>query len=133
LSRNPQGPLSGRIQQYVERLIQSRTDIFDEGNRKRHAPGEFIDELDPAKRARFGPDGPHIRIPPLPPGQTSYAQLYTLADDEGLTTFDVQQLPVEMIVQITLPVLQTIEKEIFDETVNVCSHCPYFKFNANYS
>jgi symplekin len=109
-------------------------DIFDEGNRKRHAPGELLDDLDPIKRARLGPDGTlavNIRIPPLPPGPTSFAQLYTLADDEGLTTFDVQQLPVEMIVQITMPVLQRIDKEIFDETINVCSHHPDIKPDSN--
>src|SRR5256885_7588492 len=44
--------------QYLDRIMQSRMDIFDEGNRKRGPPLDPNDSLDPSKRARLGLDGP---------------------------------------------------------------------------
>ncbi|KAI9871477.1 MAG: hypothetical protein M1830_002877 [Pleopsidium flavum] len=117
--RNPNGPMAGRIQQYLERVNQSSMEIFNEPSRKRGAPSEPTDGLDNAKRARLGagiPDRPNI--PPLPPGPTSFAQLYTLTSDEGLTSFDVQQLPIELVVKITLPVLYRIDHNVLGGIIN---------------
>ncbi|KAI9722592.1 MAG: hypothetical protein M1812_001523 [Candelaria pacifica] len=121
--RNPSGPLAGRIQQYVERLMQSRIDIFDEGSRKRAAPSEPTDGLDNAKRARLGadistPSHTTLSIPPLPPGPTSIAQLYTLTSDQGLATFDVQQLPIDLVARITIPVLHRIDQGSLEQAIN---------------
>ncbi len=94
-------------------------DIFQEHSRKRGAPTEPTDGLDNVKRARLGagiPDRPSI--PPLPPGPTSIAQLYTLTSDEGLTSFDVQQLPIDLIVKITLPVLFRIDQNVLGDAIN---------------
>ncbi|KAI9846489.1 MAG: hypothetical protein M1837_003909 [Sclerophora amabilis] len=120
---NPEGPLAARIQQYVERIVRSRAEIFDDINRKRPAPSEPTDGLDAAKRARLGADvsgQPESRIvaPPLPPGPVSFAQLFTLTSDEALNTFDVQQLPIHMVVQITLPVMYRLEQGLLDATIN---------------
>lgn len=57
-------------------------------------------------------------IPPLPSGPTSIAQLYTLTGDEGLTSFDVTQLPIDLVVKITLPVLYRIDQGLLDEAIN---------------
>ncbi|KAI9702060.1 MAG: hypothetical protein M1836_001404 [Candelina mexicana] len=121
--RNPTGPLAGRIQQYIERLLQSRTDIFDEGSRKRAAPSEPTDGLDNAKRARLGADvstTPQFNpsMPPLPPGPTSVAQLYTLTSDQGLATFDVQQLPIDLVARITIPILHRVDQGSLDQAIN---------------
>ncbi|KAH0564790.1 hypothetical protein GP486_001819 [Trichoglossum hirsutum] len=94
--RNPTGPLAGRIQQHLDRLMQSRMDIFDEGSRKRVLPSEPTDGLDPSKRLRLGTDihgtpTPPLRLPPIPPlpmGPISFAQLFTLTADEELRSFD---------------------------------------------
>ncbi len=94
-------------------------DIFQEHNRKRGAPTEPTDGLDNVKRARLAagiPDRP--TIPPLPPGPTSIAQLYTLTSDEGLTSFDVQQLPIDLIVKITLPVLFRIDQNVLGDAID---------------
>jgi symplekin len=107
--------------------MQSRMDIFDEGNRKRMLPSEPTDVLDPSKRARLGADfhgtpTPPLRLPPIPPlpiGPTSIAQLFTLTADEELRNFDVQQLPIDLVVKITLPVLHRIDQRLLDEAVNV--------------
>ena len=119
MARNESGPFAGRIKQYVERLSQSRLEIFDEGNRKRAAPSEPTDGLDNAKRARLGAElTDRPKIPPLPPGPTSIAQLYTLTGEEGLTSFDVTQLPIDLVVRIALPVLQRIDHGLLDQAIN---------------
>ncbi|KAI9756161.1 MAG: hypothetical protein M4579_003974 [Chaenotheca gracillima] len=120
---NPEGPLASRIQQHIERLVRSRTELFDDINRKRPAPTEPTDGLDPAKRARLGahisgtPESRFV-VPPLPPGPTSIAQLFTLTDDEALSSFDVQQLPIDLVIQITLPVMYRLERGLLDGTIN---------------
>lgn len=108
--------------------MQSRMDIFDEGSRKRVLPSEPTDGLDPSKRVRLGADihetpTPPLRLPPIPPlpiGPTSIAQLFTLTTDEELRNFDVQQLPIDLVVKITLPVLHRIDQRLLDEALNVC-------------
>ena len=118
MSRNENGPFAARIKQHVDRLNQTRQEIFDEGARKRPAPSEPTDGLDNAKRARLGAEsGSRQKIPPLPPGPTSVAQLFTLSSEEGLTSFDVAQLPIELVVRITLPVLQRIDQRLLDEAI----------------
>jgi symplekin len=107
--------------------MQSRMDIFDEGNRKRLLPLDTTDGLDQSKRMRSGADfqgtsTPPLRLPPIPPlpvGPTSIAQLFTLTADEELRNFDVQQLPIDLIVKITLPVLHRIDQRLLDEALNV--------------
>lgn len=56
--------------------------------------------------------------PPLPSGPTSIAQLFTLSGDEGLTSFDVTQLPIDLVVRITLPVLHQINQLSLDEAID---------------
>lgn len=117
--RNDTGPLAARIKNHVDRLAQARIDIFDEGSRKRGLPSEPTDGLDNAKRVRLGADLPsRLNPPPLPSGPTSIAQLFTLSDDEGLTSFDVTQLPIDLVVRITLPVLHQISQSSLDEAMN---------------
>ncbi len=98
--------------------MQSRIDIFDEGNRKRGHPAEITDGLESAKRMRLGADIPGPGAPLLPPGPVSVAQLYTLTSDEGLASFDVTTLPIELVVRITLPVLHQINQASLDEAIN---------------
>ena len=117
--RNDTGPFAARIKNHVDRLAQARIDIFDEGSRKRGPPSEPTDGLDNAKRVRLGADLPsRLNPPPLPSGPTSIAQLFTLSDDEGLTSFDVTQLPIDLVVRITLPVLHQISQSSLDEAMN---------------
>ncbi|KAI1977768.1 hypothetical protein LOZ53_004874 [Ophidiomyces ophidiicola] len=118
IKRNPSHPLVGRIQQYIERIAQSRNEIFEEATRKRALPTEPTDLVDSAKRARLGVSTPpQLRVPPLPAGPTSYAQLFTLTEDVGLTSFDVKQLPADLLVKITVPVLQRIDAEALDQAI----------------
>lgn len=84
----------GKMQAYIERLMQSRFEVTEDASRKRALPIEPTDGLDNAKRARLDAmTPPLLKIPPLPPGPTSYDQLFTLTQDIGLSSFDVKQLP----------------------------------------
>ena len=118
--RNENGPFATRIKQHVDRLSQIRLEVFDESNRKRPAPTEPTDGLDSTKRQRLGAElsSPPKMPSPLPPGPVSVAQLFTLSSEEGLTSFDVTQLPIELIVRITLPVLQRISQQPLDDAIN---------------
>ena len=93
--------------------MQSRNDIFDEASRKRGAPSDL--PIDNAKRQKLAP-GPQ-KFPPLPPGPNSFAQLFTLTNDLGLTSFDVQQLPVDMVAKITGLVLTRIDQVALEAAV----------------
>lgn len=101
--------------------MQSRVDIYDEeGSRKRGLPSEPTDGLDSAKRARLDAETPPlIKIPPLPPGPISYAQLYTLTEDSGLSSFDVKQLPPDILVKIVIPILARIDQSAFSQAIDV--------------
>lgn len=91
-------------------------------NRKRSAPSEPTDGLDNAKRQRLGAEVPTPtqggRYPPLPPGPVSVAQLFTLTQDNGAKSFDVQQLPIDIVVRILVPIIGAIDKAKLDNAVN---------------
>lgn len=129
---DPQNPLAGRIQQYVERMMKSKTEIFDEASRKR-GPPEPIDGLDPSKRqklaAQMKPIAPNIVVPPLKPGQHTSAEVFTVTTDEALKTFDVSQLSEDLVVKIGITILQRIDADTLNQTVEVCIHAPLLPSN----
>jgi symplekin len=109
------------MQQHIERLMQSRLEAVDENSKKRGLPTEPTDGLDSTKRARLDAESPPLlKIPPLPPGPLSYAQLFTLTEDAGLSSFDVKQLPVDLLVKIVVPVLARVDLSTMHQAVDVC-------------
>ena len=121
LSRNPNHPLTGKMQQHIDRLMQSRLEVTDDASRKRGLPAEPTDGLDNAKRARLDAQMPPLlKVPPLPPGPTSYQQLFSITEDAGLSNFDVKQLPVELLVKILVPVLSRVDQSVMTQAVDVC-------------
>ncbi len=123
-SRNPNGALAPRIQQYVDRLNQSRLEVFDDNSRKRGAPSEPTDGLDQTKRARLGAqvmEQPvrRLEVHPLPPGPVSAAQLFTITTDSALTSFDVRQFPVELVLQLLKAVSYKLDQRLVDQAVEV--------------
>lgn len=100
--------------------MQSRMDTLEDPSRKRGLPAEPTDGLDSAKRARLDAPTPvMLKIPPLPEGPLSYAQLYTLTEDVGLSSFDVKQLPADLVTKIAIPVLSAIDPSLFSQAVDV--------------
>jgi symplekin len=120
---DPQNPLSGRIQQYVERMMRSKTEIFDEATRKR-GPPEPTDGLDPAKRQKLEaqintPPQDRLHVPPLTPGPHTIAELFTITTDQALTAFDVAQLSEDLVVKIGITILQRINADTLNQAVEV--------------
>lgn len=105
---------------YIERLMQSKLEVTEDASRKRGLPAEPTDGLDKAKRARLDAmTPPLLKIPPLPPGPTSYDQLFTLTQDIDLSSFDVQQLPPDLLVKITVPLLAQVNQSMLTQAVDV--------------
>lgn len=91
----------------------------ESASRKRSLPNEPTDGLDAAKRRRLGAEMPRsTEPPPLPPGPISYAQLYTLTDDQALAGFGVWQLPQDLVTKVTLAILLHIEAQPLDTAIN---------------
>ncbi|TKX25580.1 putative pre-tRNA-processing protein [Elsinoe australis] len=124
-SRNPQHPLSGRIHGTLDRLKQSLVEVFDESRRKRPAPDEPTDGLSDAKRQRLGAEVPTRPPPasqpaPFPPtdGPVTFAQLFTLTQDQSARNFDVKVIPLEMVIRIIPPLLASVEPAKLDSALN---------------
>lgn len=112
--------MAGKMQVYIERLMQSRLEISDDASRKRGLPNEPTDGLDHAKRARLDAmTPPLLKIPPLPPGPTSLNQLFTLTQDIGLSSFDVKQLPPDLVLKIAVPLLAQVNQSLLTQAVDV--------------
>ena len=124
--RTPTHPLAGRIQGSIDRLRQSLVEVFDEASRKRGAPVEPTDGLSDAKRQRLGAEVPSTSRMPrpataLPPGPVSYAQLFTLTEDQGAKNFDVKVIPLDLVMRLVPPLLASIDRVQLDTAINVCS------------
>lgn len=110
-------------------MHRTRTEVFDEASRKRPAPTESTEGLDPAKRLRLGAAVPSrtppITAPPLPPGPVSWRQLYTLNPEGSTVNFDVQAFrDPEQLLRILVPVLQSVDEERLKQASSV-SVTPY--------
>ena len=125
---SPDNPINGRIQQFLERMHRTRVEVFDESNRKRPAPVEPTDGLDPAKRQRLVAEPPSRTpsVQPLPPGEVSWRQLYTLNAEGSTANFDVQNFrDPEQLLRIVVPVLQSVNPQKLEQAINVCDvSCP---------
>jgi symplekin len=120
LYRNPNHPLAGRMQMYIERLMQSRLEATDDASRKRGLPNEPTDGLDNAKRARLNAlPPPMLKIPPMAPGPASFDRLFTLTEDTGLSSFDVKQLPIDLVLKIVVPLLSQVNDSTLSQAVDV--------------
>ncbi|KAL2070687.1 hypothetical protein VTL71DRAFT_13713 [Oculimacula yallundae] len=120
LKRDQQHPLAGKMHQYIERMMRSRTDIFDESTRKR-GPPEPTDGLDAAKRQKLAAPVPKIaprfQVPPLTPGPHTIAELFTVTTDEALRSFDVSQLSEELVLKIGITIMQKIDADTLNQAV----------------
>lgn len=113
--------MAGRIQQGVDRIRHSLPEAFEETSRKRPAPSEPTDGLSESKRQRLDAQVQPINTfeaPPLPPGPISYAQLFTLTQEQGLKGFDVNVIPLNILQSIVVPLLASIDKTRMDQAIN---------------
>jgi len=122
MPRNPENQINGRIQQYLEHMHRTRIELLDESSRKRPAPTEPTDGLDPAKRQRVVAEmaSRPQSAAPLPSGQVSWRQLYTLNPQGSTNNFDVQAFKdPEQLLRILVPVLQSVDAQKLDHAINV--------------
>ncbi|KAG8530783.1 uncharacterized protein KY384_004140 [Bacidia gigantensis] len=110
--RDQNHPMAPRIKQYLDRMAQSRMDIFDEGvSRKRALPSEPTDGLDNGKRRRLGAQVSEQQGAPLSlKGPNSLAQVFTLTNDSILASFDVQQIPQDLVLAIAQGLLAHVNE-----------------------
>ncbi|KAI5865159.1 hypothetical protein GGS23DRAFT_412070 [Durotheca rogersii] len=115
--RNPHNPLVGRMQQYVERLVRLRAEIFDEGGRKR-AMAEHADGLD-AKRQRIATvSHPQIEISPLKPGPHSLAEVFTFTNNDGLKHFNVgENIPADLAAKISVLTISRLNPQLLERAI----------------
>ncbi|CAN9215760.1 unnamed protein product [Alternaria alternata] len=121
MKRNPENPVNGRIQQFLEHMHRKRVEVFDEANRKRPAPSEPTDGLDQAKRQRLVAEPPSRTpsVQPLPPGEVSWRQLYTLNAEGSTANFDVQNFrDPEQLLRIVVPVLQSVNPQKLEQAIS---------------
>ncbi|CAL3966337.1 unnamed protein product [Diplocarpon coronariae] len=120
LKRDQQHPLAGKMHQYIERLMRSRAEIFDDSTRKR-GPPEPTDVSDVAKRQKLAAPAPALapkfHVPPLPPGPHTIAELFTVTTDEALKAFDVSQLSEGLVLKIGITILQKIDAGTLNQAV----------------
>lgn len=108
------------MQMHIERLMQSRLEATDDASRKRGLPNEPTDGLDNAKRARLNVlPPPMLKIPPMAPGPASFDRLFTLTEDTGLSSFDVKQLPIDLVLKIVVPLLSQVHDSTLAQAVDV--------------
>ncbi|KAJ5702871.1 hypothetical protein N7488_010419 [Penicillium malachiteum] len=119
IKKNPSHPLVGKMQVHIERLMQSRLEMTEDASRKRAFPVEPTDGLDNAKRVRLDAvPPPLLQIPPMAPGPASFDKLFTLTQDIGLSSFDVKQLPSDLVVKIAVPLLAQVNQSMLTQAVD---------------
>jgi symplekin len=102
-------------------MMRSRTEIFDETNKKRGHP-EYIDGGDVAKRAKLGEHGINanrLQVPPLTPGPHTVGELFTITTDDALKTFDVALLSEDLVVKIGVTILQRLDSNTLNQAIEV--------------
>ncbi|KAH6651036.1 hypothetical protein F5144DRAFT_71747 [Chaetomium tenue] len=118
LRRDPNNPMSGRIQQYVERLMRSRAEIFDEAGRKRALADQAVAGYGDAKRQKVEAGAPQFSVPPLGPGPHTLAGVFTLTNNAGLQAFDATQLPANLAAKIGVRTLAALDQNVLDLALN---------------
>ncbi|KAB5530441.1 hypothetical protein GE09DRAFT_391788 [Coniochaeta sp. 2T2.1] len=117
--RDPHNPLAPRMQQYAERLMRSRQEIFEEAGRKRPMPGQPDSAQAAAKRQKMAEPQVVARIivPPLGPGTHSLGALFTLTDNVALQGFDATQVPAALAARVSVTALASVPPELLAQAI----------------
>ncbi|KAK3903771.1 hypothetical protein C8A05DRAFT_32472 [Staphylotrichum tortipilum] len=118
LRRDPQNPMAGRIQQYVERLMRSRAEIFDDAGRKRALADHAVAASGDTKRQRMEGGVAQVTIPPLGPGPHTLAAVFTLTNNLGLQSFDATQVLANLAGKISVRTLAAMDPQVLDLAVS---------------
>jgi|SRR3569833_628196 len=121
MPRDPHNALVPRIQQHIERLVRSRTEVLDDVSRKRSLAEQQAAAYGDAKRPRLGPEAsvPQAQIPPLAPGQPTLASIFTLTRNPALAAFRASQVPLELAARITVSTLAKVDPQLLVRAASV--------------
>ncbi|KAF8242187.1 hypothetical protein K440DRAFT_591226 [Wilcoxina mikolae CBS 423.85] len=131
---NPQGSNIGRISQQVARLSQAKSEMNESFSRKRAATSQ---ETEAAKRPKMDkaalqnttssittPSSPPPAatpsinsMPQIVPRPLTYANLYTLATDPAMISFDGQQLPLDLVLPIVIGSMYSVDQNNFHAAI----------------
>lgn len=117
--------MAGRISGYLDHMQQVRAEVFEERGRKRSPPTEPTDGLDNAKRQRLGAEvqeAPPANYPisaQFPGAPCTVADIFMLSDDARLKGFDARFIPLNIIQQITGPLLRAADHARLFQAVDV--------------
>ncbi|KAK4193524.1 mRNA cleavage and polyadenylation specificity factor complex subunit pta1 [Podospora australis] len=130
LKRDPNNQHAGKIQQYIERIVRSRADIFDEAGRNKRALADQA-QYENAKRqklesaaaaaasaAAVAPPSPQVVIPPLALGPHTLAAVFTLTQNAGLQAFNAKQIQNDLAAKIVVKALTSLDPAVLDMAVN---------------
>jgi symplekin len=108
------------MQQYVERLVRSRAELFDDTSRKRamvDQPGAL--EVKRQRTAAVSSQ-PQVEITPLKPGPNTLADLYTFTNNDGLKKFNVSEnIPAPLAARISVRTIAQLDTEILERVIDV--------------
>lgn len=65
------------------------------------------------------PPAPTLPLQQVITGPMSYAQLYTLSTDVAMTSFDGQQLPIDLVLQIIIGSIYSMSQHNLDVAISV--------------
>lgn len=109
----PQHPLAEKMDTYLRRLQSSTTAVFTQAQSLKR-PAEAAEGSEDAKRQKLEPVR---KFPPMPPPPNTYAQLFTLIDNQEFQQFDVKILPEEVVCLISSALMQHIDSKSLDEAI----------------
>lgn len=113
----------GRIQQHVERLMRSRSELFDGASRKR----ALVEQADSdAKRQRTATvsSQPVLQITQLTPGPHTLAEVFALTQNSGLKNFNVSSyVPPSLAAKISVNTIARLDGGILEQAINVGVSC----------
>ena len=109
----PQHPLAEKMDTYLRRLQSSTTAVFTQAQSLKR-PAESADGSEDVKRQKLEAVR---KFPPMPPPPNTYAQLFTLIDNQEFQQFDVKILPEEVVCLISSALMQHIDSKSLDEAI----------------
>lgn len=112
--RDPQNPITPRIQQHVERTMRAVAEALDGSGKKRALEGQQQGTYD-AKRQRIDPA--QIQISPLGPGPHSLADVFSLTDAGALKSFDLSQVPSPLVAKLAVNALARIDTQLLARSI----------------
>lgn len=120
--RDPQNASNARIHQYLERLMRSRAEVFDDAaGRKRVLADQQAAAYGDAKRQRLAAGGvavpPITEIAPLAPGQNSLADIFALTSSTQLRSFRASLVPLDLVAKISVSTLQRVDQKLLEKAI----------------